>query len=181
MWMVAWPQVSWCPPLELRCILVCLSGKVGLGWGRIAWRSGELFAVTCLNPTLLPPVCALRKGKLQGSWSHFHKVSAESRPSFAAWVTKGNRAEDRVTTPTSVQGTAWFWNSGGLKGIRGHFGTLKVWSARTPEAQGLKVGLRVSEVFCFYPTELFLLLLPRMPFKIPSASLNPSDSLRTSV
>lgn len=119
-----------CPLLELRHIWAWMrpSGEVGL-WGWFAGGLGDLCYCRPGDPTLSPAppphVYALRKGGLRRSSSCFHKVFAESRPSLGAWMTKHNWAEERVTIPTSVQSTAWFWNAGVLKGTQSRFGTLK--------------------------------------------------------
>lgn len=110
------------------------NGEVGL-WGWFAGGLGDLCYCLPGDPSLSPAppphVYALRKGGLSRRSSCFHKVFAESRPSLGAWMTKNNWAEERVTIPTSVQSTAWFWNAGGLKGIQSHFGTLKGCITRT--------------------------------------------------
>lgn len=162
-WWEWWPglkfycaqQWNW---LELRCIWVWLSNDMGRGWGAIC--IGVWIVVGSHMPwnwplspqPQLPHICALRKSRVQRSWSCFHNVFAESRPTFGAWMTKSSRAEDRVTSPISVQSTTWFWTQHGseiLEGWRECGATLVAWKSRgtripdgafDTEAQGLRVG-----------------------------------------
>lgn len=101
-----------------------------MGLGRQqAWGLGSPLLSLALalvpKPTPFPHIYALRKGGLQRSGGCFCEVFAESRTRLGTQVTESNRAKDRVITPTSVQSTAWFGNSGGRMGMDGHFGTLK--------------------------------------------------------